>query len=304
MATAMNRILYLGWVLAGLVFAGCSSDESDSPQEPEQPTVENRKAVDIVTRSEGSNASVSTMQAGIYMVNYADGQQVPLEAAGNYVNNHLMNYSNGSWVPTTPIYWLDTNENADFYAYAPFTEQVDDARAMTLRVATDQTSEESFMKSDFLWGTAQGQSPLAGKFNLMLSHQLSQLTVVVVQGAGFSEGELTADNVTVAIGGSKTLGVVDLQDGTITATGEVADVKCHNNGDLTYMVILLPQQIAFTNLVKIDWNGSNYTLQRSFQLEAKKQYRLTIKLNKTQGGLDIGIDGWEIIDEDFGGTVG
>lgn len=293
-------------VLSVFTLIACSNDDTDSPQQPDVPYMpENvdKKTVDIMTRTEDVLNS-SGIKVGLYMVNYTNGQQTPLQAANNYVNNLLMNYSEGSWLPTTPIYWQDTNINADFYAYAPYSEQVNDARAMTFRVATDQTSEEAFQKSDFLWGTVQGQSPMAGKFNLLLTHQLSRLTVVVTAGDGFGEGELTANNVTVAVGGSKTLGTVDMQDGTIIATGEVADVKCYNNGDLSYTAVLIPQNIGFANFIKVDWNGNSYTLQRSSKLEARKQYQLTIKLNKTQGGLDIGISGWDIIDEDFGGTVG
>lgn len=299
----MNKTI-IGYYLLAIGLTACSSDDAGSQQEPEIPAVEKRQAVDIVTRSDGGGADGSTMQAGLYMVNYVDGRQAQLQANGNYVNNMLMNYTDGMWVPSTPVYWQDSDVNADFYAYAPYAGQVDDARAMTFRVATDQTSEEAFQGSDLLWGMVQGQSPTAGKFSLMLSHQLSQLTVAVTAGAGFSEGELTADNVAVTIGGSKTLGTLDLQSGVVTATGEVADVKCRNNSDLTYTAILLPQQIAFANLVKVAWKGNSYTLQNSFKLEPKKQYKLTIKLNKTQGGLDIGISGWDIIDEDFGGTVG
>lgn len=299
----MNKTV-IGYCLLAIALTACSSDDADSRQEPESPAVVNRQAVDIVTRSNGGESNGSTMQAGLYMVNDVDGRQVQLQASGNYVNNVLMNHTDGTWVPSTPVYWKDTNVNADFYAYAPFTEKIDDARAMPFRVATDQTSEEAFQGSDLLWGMEQGQSPMSGKFSLMLNHLLSQLTVAVTAGAGFNEGELSASNVTVTIGGSKTLGTVDLQTGMVTATGEVADVKCKSNSDLTYTAILLPQQIAFANLVKIDWNGSSYTIQNSFKLEAKKQYRLTIKLNKTQGGLDVGITGWDIINEDFGGTVG
>jgi hypothetical protein len=29
-----------------------------------------------------------------------------------------------------------------------------------------------------------------------------------------------------------------------------------------------------------------------------------VKLKKTQSGFDIGITGWDIIDEDFGGVIG
>lgn len=302
-ATAMNKAIIGCWLLA-IGLTACSSDDAGSSQESDVPPVENRQTVDIVTRSEGDGISGSGLKAGLYMVNYADEQQMPLLASGNYVNNLLMNHSDGAWQPTTPIYWQNSNVNADFYAYAPYAAEVSDARAMMFRVATDQTSDDAYNKSDLLWGAVQGQSPLAGKFNLMLNHVLSSLTIVVAPGAGFSEGELTTNDVSVSIGGSKTLGTIDLQTGIVTATGEVADVKCRSNSDLTYSAILLPQQIAFANLVKVDWNGNSYTLQNSFKLEAKKQYRLTIKLNKTQGGLDIGISGWDIIDEDFGGTVG
>ena len=292
---------------AAFLLVACGSDDTDSPQQPEggeTPVENNRMAVNIVTRAEGDEVGGSGSPVGLYMVNDVNGQQSPLMADGNYVNNLRMNYADGAWVPSAPIYWLDTNVNADFYAYAPFVEQVGDARSMVFRVETDQTTEEGFRKSDLLWGTAQGLSPLDNGISLTLTHQLSWLTVVVTPGAGFSEGELKTGDVTVAIGGSKTMGAIDLQSGTVTAKGEVADVKCRDNGDLTFTAILLPQQIAFSNLVKVDWNGNNYTLQNSFLLEAKRQYWLTIRLNKTQGGLDIGISGWDIIDEDFGGIVG
>ena len=256
----------------------------------------------IVTRAEqgGGNGG---LQAGLYMMNFVNGQQVSLEDTNNYVNNLLMNYGNGSWIPSASVYWQDTNVNADFYAYAPFKEDVTDARAMVHCVATDQTSEEAFHRSDLLWGAALGQSPLDGKFSLMLTHQLSLLTVVVTAGTGFSEGELTTENVAITIGGSKTLGIIDLQNGTVSATGEVADVKCYNNGDLSYRAVLLPQQIPFADFIQVEWNGNRYTIQQSFKLEAKKQYRLTIKLNKSQEGLDVGIDGWDDDGEDLGGTA-
>ncbi len=256
----------------------------------------------IVTRAEQGGVN-GGLQAGLYMMNFVNGQQVSLESTNNYVNNQLMNYGDGSWIPSAPVYWQDTNVNADFYAYAPFKDEVTDARAMTHFIATDQTSEEAFQRSDLLWGAALGQSPLDGKFSLMLTHQLSQLMVVVAAGTGFSDDELSAENISVTIGGSKTLGTLDLQNGTMTATGEVSDVKCYNNGDLSYTAILLPQQIPFADFIQVEWNGNRYTKQQSFKLEAKKQYRLTIKLNKSQEGLDVGIDGWDDDGEDLGGTA-
>ena len=62
--------------------------------------------------------------------------------------------------------------------------------------------------------------------------------------------------------------------------------------------------VPFSNLIQIDCQGSQYVLQRSFLLEAKRQYTLTVKISKKAGVFDIGIAGWDIIDEDFGGTIG
>ena len=81
-------------------------------------------------------------------------------------------------------------------------------------------------------------------------------------------------------------------------------VACHNNEDFSYTAILIPQQIPFSDFIKIDWDGNIYNLQSAFKLESRKEYKITVKLKKTAGGFDIGIDGWDIIDEDFGGTVG
>ena len=118
----MKKIWCWGLLLTGLTLTACSSDEAnetDGPQEPEVPQVETRQAVDIVTRTESGETAGSSLQAGLYMVNYAEGRQVALQPSGNYVNNMLLSYADGSWTPDSPIYWLDTNVSADFYAYAP-----------------------------------------------------------------------------------------------------------------------------------------------------------------------------------------
>ena len=54
----------------------------------------------------------------------------------------------------------------------------------------------------------------------------------------------------------------------------------------------------------MNWQGNRYTLQNAFLLEAQRQYTLTVKLKKTQSGFDIGIEGWDILPEDFGGIIG
>jgi len=290
----MKKLLFIG------IVALCASCSSDSSDEPVVPPANQEGAVQIQTRVEGE-AVAAEVNAGLYMVNYLDGKQDNLLATANYVNNQLLICANSVWSTATPIYWNDATTPADFYAYAPYQSKVADARAMTFSVQKDQTTTEAVAQSDFLWGTLQGQSPTESSFDLTLSHLMSQLTVKVTAAEDMN---IKAEEVSVTIGGTKTTAKIDLATGIITPDGEVGEVKCHSNGDLSYTAILIPQQVSFCNLIQIVWNGSPYTLQNAFKLEPKRQYSLTIKLKKTESGFDIGIDGWDIIGEDFGGTVG
>lgn len=298
-------------MLALCVNTACSSDDSDEPTDPdtplEQPVDPTRPRVNIVSRAEeGSSTETAPLQAGLFMVNYQDNRPDELLPTDNYVNNQLMTWANEAWSTSTPIYWNDMDTQADFYAYAPYMANVDDARQLPVSVSTDQRTDEAFAQSDFLWGTVQGQTPTTEGFSLLLSHQFSRLTVVVTAEAGFSDGELQASDVSVTIGGTRTSATADLQTGILSISDDATanDVRCHPNGDLSYTAILLPQQVPFSNLIQVDWQGNKYTLQNSFKLESRRQYTLTVKLKKTKSGFDIGIEGWDILPEDFGGTIG
>ena len=289
--------------LSILSLIACSSDDGEQAEQAEPENLDGLTAVAIISRTDQGSLS-SGLEAGLYMVNFQNGQHDDLLATSNYVNNQLLTWSNDAWSTETPIYWSDMETPADFYAYAPYQQFVSNAREMPFCVQTNQNVDGASALSDFLWGTIQEQSPTAESFNLTLSHQFSQLTITVMAEQGFDENELQANDVAVTIGGTKTKCQIDLKTGVATATGVAENVLCHNNGDLTYTAILIPQHVPFSNLIQVDWKGNKYTLQNSFQLEAKRQYGLTVKLKKSKSGFDIGIAGWDIIGEDFGGVIG
>lgn len=284
-----------------LAFAACGSDDS-AVDEPQPPT-DNRQEVNILTRTDEPGQGES-LQAGLYMVNYVNGLPDVLLGTNNYVNNHLLTWTNSGWTTSTPIYWNDSETKADFYGYAPYQATVDDAHQLTFSIQTDQRTAAAFAQSDFLWGKVEGQSPNAGDFNLTLKHILCQLTVTVTAEAGFDDNELQANDVSVIFGGSKTCGTIDLSTGTVEVSGTANDVKLLSNGELTYKAVLLPQIVPFSNLIQVNWKGNVYTLQNSYRLEAGRQYNITVRLKKTKSGFDVGIAGWDIIGEDFGGTLG
>lgn len=289
----MNRHIY--FLLGLILITGCSNEEVNIPVD------DVRQVVTMSLLAENGVIS-DEIEAGLYMVNYFNGAEDKLLPTGNYVNNMMIVYENNGWQLETPIYWYDETTPADFYVYAPYDKNVPDACALSFSVATDQTSVDRMAEGDFLWGASKKQSPSAGGFELKMQHHFSKMTVVITADSTLSD--LTAEDVSVAIGGTITSATINLQTGDITPTGEAQDVTCYNNGDLSYTSILIPQQVPFSNFIKIDWNDSPYTLQSAFKLESRKEYRLTVRLKKTAGGFDIGIDGWEISDEDFGGIVG
>ena len=286
---------YLYYILGLLLVAGCSNEDRFTPDD------EGKQKVNISVFAENGTIG-NDIKAGLYMVNYINGFEEELLPAGNYINNQLIVYRNNRWESREPIYWYDETTAADFYVYAPYKEDVENACALQFCVDTDQRMEKRMAQSDFLWGIIKREYPSENSFELKMQHHFSKLTVVITTDGTFEN--LSADNVYVAIGGTKTSSEINLQTGEIAAMGEVQDVICHNNGDLSYTAILIPQQIPFSDFIKIDWNGNPYTLQSAFRLESRKEYKLTVKLKKTAGGFDIGIEGWDIIDEDFGGIIG
>jgi hypothetical protein len=44
-------------------------------------------------------------------------------------------------------------------------------------------------------------------------------------------------------------------------------------------------------------------LNKTFTCESGKQYTCTITMTKTQGGINVGIGAWDVVDGDFGGVV-
>lgn len=287
---------YLNYIILGLLLVtGCSSNDEYIPAD------DGRQRVKISVFAE--NGAISNdINAGLYMVNYVDDIKDYLHPVGNYINNQLIVYRNSSWQSEQPIYWYDENTPADFYVYAPYRKDVENACALPSGVATDQTTKAGMAQSDFLYGAIMREYPSESDFELKMHHHFSKMTVVITTDGTFDG--LSADNVSVAIGGTKVESVVDMQTGAITVTGDTQDVQCCNNGDLSYTAILIPQQIPYSNFIKIDWNGNPYILQSAFKFESRREYKLTVKLKKTAGGFDIGIDGWDIVDEDFGGVVG
>lgn len=303
----MKRIfLNIGILLAALAAStSCGSDEAeqDVPVQPDKPDVEEKMQVDVLTRA--ASAVVSTgVDVGMYMQHYVDGKMVDLYAANNYVNNVRMKYDTDGWKSAAPIYWYDESSLSDIYAYAPYQSKVEDCRNMAVGVPTDQTSTAQLAAADLLWGRNLALNPTTSQIGVSLDHLFTQVNVKIAPEADFAEGELKATDLKVFINNVRCEGTLDLQTGTVALAGEPQTICAHNNGDLSFTAIVMPQTLGFVNLIRVEWGDVVYVLQRSITFEPKRSYDLTVSINKKEAtGLNIGISGWDIDDKDYGGVV-
>ena len=292
--------------VAALAVVSCNSDdgEQENPTVPEKPAVEEKMEADVLTRAAGDVVSTG-VDVGFYMQHYVDGKMVDLYPANNYVNNARMIFSAEGWKAEEPIYWYDESSLTDIYAYAPFQNEVADSRKISVGVPLDQSNKENLAAADLLWGRNLALNPTSSQIALTLDHLFSRVTIKIKPEADFAEGELKASDLRVFINNIKCEGKLDLQTGEVTLAGDAQTVCTHNNGDLSFTAIVMPQTLGFVNLVRMEWGDVVYILQRSISLEAKRSYELTISINKKEAtGLNIGISGWDIDDKDYGGNVG
>ena len=303
----MNRITkHIGILLTALaVSTSCGSDEAelDVPGQPDEPNVEEKMQADVLTTAE--SAVVSTgVDVGMYMQHYVDGRMVELYAANNYVNNVRMKYDTDGWKSAEPIYWYDESSLSDIYAYAPYQSKVEDCRNIAVGVPTDQTSTAQLAAADLLWGRKLALNPTTSQIGVSLNHRFSQVNVSIAPEADFAEGELKATDLKVFINNVRCEGTLDLQTGTVALAGEPQTICARNNGDLSFTAIVMPQSLGFVNLIRVEWGDVVYVLQRSIAFEAHRSYDLTVSINKKEAtGLNIGISGWDIDDQDYGGVV-
>lgn len=242
----------------------------------------------------------SSMQVGLYMT-YGE-----LKSQGNYLDNMLLfPAGNGEWRAAEPFYWHDEQMRANFYGYAPYGANIENALAHTFSVKTDQSTAEAQSASDFLWGRLPSQLPnTLNSLSLPLRHLFSRIIINVAPGEGFTPEELNNGTLDARIGGLRTQAVVNLSDGNVEAKGDAQTIIPQREADgLGFSAIIVPQQVAETGLVTIFWGGSNYTLKRAMTFASGKQYKLSLTLRKTAGGINVGIIGWEDTGEDYGGAV-
>lgn len=296
-------IYCLGSLCLASLLAGCTDEQA-------APTASVRDANEMVfdvrypaVSAPSSRVTDDHFDADDRVGVYVTQAGVPLELAGNYVNNELLTYAvDGVWQPARPIYW---NEGTyDIFAYCPYTSPVASVNDFPFAVSTDQTTAGDartpggFEASDFLFARSAGQKAGNEPVALQFRHIMSKLVVRLVKGEDF-EGDLPED-AQVLIHNTVPSATIDLSVGIATkyAYGTEQTIQAKSLGGHKYAAILVPQRLANRRpLIEVIMRGVSYLVESTFVFKPGIQHTVSVVIDKNpeQVKIDIGgeIEDWE-----------
>ena len=230
-------------------------------------------------------------QIGVYVTAADDA----LQLAGNEVNNEMFSFNGTSWTSARKVYWNEGTHNV--YAYYPYSQSVNDVVDYSFRVNTDQSTQEAYSQSDFLWASASGVAASADPVPMQFEHKMSKVVVKLVKGEKF-EGDIPTD-AEVYIMSTVPQAIVDLSTGDAAKDNfaSTESIKCRKTADGEYSAIVVPQSLTSRRpLVEVIVGSVSYLMEGKISFRQGYMHTMTVTLNQNpdQVKIEIGgnIGGW------------
>lgn len=293
-----------------MLFVGCGGGGGDEPQPQPQPTPQPtptppsdpvKLPLSVSAQmAESSDAFNDGARIGLFVVSYKNGVAGNLATSGNYMDNVEFKLSSGAWSAQQQYYWPDESTKADLYFYYPYTTSVGNVTEFCFDLATDQSEADNYNSCKFYWGKKAGISPSSQTVSLSLNQLMSGIKVTLIAGDGYSNADLA--NAGVEIRGLKSGASVNLSTGKVQSVGDVTTIFPYGVND-ERLAIVVPQSITDTEMIVVTIDGNEYSLIQTVTLEPGKSHSCEVTIKKDSQGLNFSVSGWDISDEDFGGTV-
>lgn len=294
--------------LLSIVLFSCSSSDSVIETEP-PPTPKEKLPINISTSVSSSAIDLAFEvgdSIGLYVVNHnADGSAAALQVSGNYVDNMQYTY-NTTWTPATQTYWIDNSTHADFYLYYPYTSTITSIDAMPYSVKANQSQLLDYKAGDLMIGKTIDVAPTQSSVKIEAKHVMSQMSINLVAGNGFTDATLAAAKISVKVNRLKTKATANLSTGAVTAIGDDTDIIPYKVANNSYKAIIVPQAVGEGNLITINVDGRDFNLPKTSNFigfEAGKKHNFNVTLSKTSNGVNVNITKWEDDGNDYGGTA-
>lgn len=187
--------------LTAMVVSSCSQPEPDvRPSQNGQTriTFSITPETRAVTDEDFKTSFTAGDRAGVFVVRRMAGTEAGLQPSGNYFHNLKLTYTGEWWATDEPVYFPNTTDEFDFYAYYPYIEddEINPAN-IDFTVLTDQNSLRSGV-SNFGYSDMMTAEPVTGivpgnkdwiEIPFTFEHLLSlvQVRVMPESGAIFDE---------------------------------------------------------------------------------------------------------------------
>lgn len=192
-------------------------------------------------------------------------------------------------VAAEQIIYFPMDGDVDFYAYYPYTPEVNDYRiALDL---TDQSNQEAL---DLMFAKVSGCNKSNPKVELQFSHLLSNLILEVQPGTGLTQADLA--ELTVKVKDANTKATFNLVDGTISGeeTPEGFTMKTVEAGK-RYEALLFPTT-SESREIEFDLNNDHdgpFTWTMKSALKGGSQYHHQVTLSRTAAEVSGSIKSWD-----------
>lgn len=291
---------------AALALGACSNDEGSN--------VANDGTINLTTEMRGGTRA---LDQDIQATQIANGKSVLVEFTTTATPDQNEGSDAGKWnsqtakavyvangsgnlSTTTPVKWPSTDHSGtvSIFAWAPNTKITTVPTAgTTFSVEADQSTDDNYIASDYLYGTAAAFSyaAIATPVLVKFDHMLAKINVnlfTTVDGLDLSGAKVVFKN-------SKPTGEISATDGTISNPSGAADITMTSSilptgSAYTCSAIIIPQTIAagkqiFEITLTAPTDPSNpatkvkkYTLLTAKTYQAKNVYNYNITINDSE----------------------
>lgn len=297
---------YILLAAAALTLGACSNDENlDNPNGP----VELRLTSGLEVQTRNSHNLDQLLKNGEPVHVWVDDATTDKEL---HPNNVLTAGDQGALTGGDPMYFPETGNNVDIYAiHGNFAQDADFTNfwgtEQTYSVEKDQRTGQStdgYAKSDLVYAKSTDVSRNGNPttVNLIFTHLLSKVEVVLVRGEGYPNinkveilntkldakftPDKTKENITVTVSGTEGENPIEI-DKDLTSSKNAAG-NDESKKKLNEAVIV-PQTLASgTAFIRVTTNESGaliYRLKQETTFNPAKKYRYTVTANLT--GLEV-----------------
>lgn len=275
-------------LLAAATMVSCNGKVEPAAQD-EKVAVQFGSSINATTRAVNDKWT-SGDQIGIFMV--GENKVLSKDAISEEADNiAYRTEGDGAFSPVAAeqIIYFPMNGDVDFYAYYPYTPEVNDYRiALDL---TDQSNQEAL---DLMFAKVSGCNKSNPKVELQFSHLLSNLILEVQPGTGLTQADLA--ELTVKVKDANTKATFNLVDGTISGeeTPEGFTMKTVEAGK-RYEALLFPTT-SESREIEFDLNNDHdapFTWTMKSALKGGSQYHHQVTLSRTAAEVSGSIKPWD-----------